>query len=1110
MPSLQQIEKIAERIELYTTSENLQAQANARYILYGVHEDEANFPLFDKRLTFRTENIAYLCLEVACTFYNNDRKESAADYFNRGALLLEYNYANSQAGEEVRGFNLMVCGLAYYCASQYSKAFVTISKGSYDERTSSMVFSFLNRRFGKLESEIKDILLSEDENSAADITPYDILMARAFSLVLNYFYYGNQRYLDEAIEILKDATELALLEEDASIWWVFRLLRIVVDGFNKSSLWKNLHNNPLFTVDDNGWKEVWEWLGMPAKDWDASAKEKLEQYIHSLTFKNTPITELFVSQRKSLPQVLKEESSVVSMPTSSGKTRIAEIVILQSLLRDTTSKVLYVAPFRSLAFELEETLSGTFNPIGFYVTHLYGGAQITALDRNEMENARVIIATPEKAKAILRTNAGELRSIKLVVMDEGHLIGARPREIANEMFTEELRRTVSVNGGKFLLLSAVLPNASDISQWLSGKNDNIVHNTWRPSSQRLGLLCYRGNRIDIEWKGEVKCFNSGFVRTNGDKKQAVAEAAIKLSELGSVLIYVPRKDWVLSNARTMYSLLENEADVDWDENDLDWIRFQLVCEEAEEDHEYIQLAKKGILCHSAKLKADVRRYMERLLRKGKARFIYATNTLAQGVNLGVSTVIVLNVVIGQNTFLSTNDFWNMAGRAGRSYIDTEGKILFVCDFTKNERRARYQAGLYLDIIDTDKAVSGVYAYLKKLCDVQQITGMDFEHLLEIITENHFDELPQKEDDLTWNEFFELIDDSLLTLDAAYRENEEDDAGWVDEHFKNSLAIIQEEDETLRSRHLEIIKARVYGIRNIVKGYLMPQAFASSGIPLKAALYLDEKVSELMRIADEYLDSQRTLEDKLYFFYQFDKIAQDIPSERIGVPNMEVLDGIRQDWISGQIMGYKEISLAQDYYGNTVSWLMNALVSRFSDEDEEHFKECYEEMSLSAAYGLPSKWAAQIYLCGISSRKVSTELSKKIKEPDDANTLGTVAINLRNHTDDIIENGRISDLAKKWLEVLRIKPSVTIKEIKYVRNFFFGKAPKDEIPAFLLCKKTDSNTYLCSADLKYHRIVKDTERLPFSKVADVPGVFFMREDDVWKMRNVNPYVTFRED
>lgn len=1108
MPSLQQIEKIASRLEHYSTYKTLQAQANARYILYGVHEDEANFPLFDHKLTFRTENIAYICLEVACTYYKNEHFESASSYFNRGAQLLEYNYANSQTEIPERGFNLIICGLAYYCASQYSKAFVVISKGEYNGYFNHMIYAFLYRRFNLLESIIKNVLL-EDKHDEDEITPYDVLLARAFSLVLCYFYYGEQRFLNESIDILRDATELALLETDAEIWWLFRLLYIVFDGFNESSLWKTLSNHPLFTVDDNELADDWGWLGMSNNDWNTSAKEKLEQYIHSQTFKKTPITELFVSQRKALQQVLMDESSVVSMPTSSGKTRIAEIAILQSLLRDTSSKVLYIAPYRSLAFEVEETLTGAFDPIGFNVTHLYGGAQITALDKNEMENARVLIATPEKAKAILRVNNEEMSSIKLVVMDEGHLLRPKPREIANEMFTEELRRIVKENGGKFLLLSAVLPNANDISQWLAGKQDNVVHDTWRPSSQRIGLMCYRGNRMDIEWKGNVPCFNSGFVKTTGDKKQAIAETAIKLSELGSVLIYITRPDWVLPNARTMFQLIKDFPDINWGDDDLDWRRFKLVCQELEEDRVYIELAQKGILCHSAKMKVDVRKYMERLLRKGKARFIYATNTLAQGVNLGVSTVIVTNTVIGRGTFLSTNDFWNMAGRAGRSYIDTEGKILFVCDCTKDERKSRRQAAIYMDKIATDEAISGVLVYLRKLYAIQAKTGIDFEQLLELITENQLDRLEQEDGDLSWNAFFELIDDSLLTLDLAYRNNDGDDVQWVDEHFKNSLAVIQEEDEAVRLQYLEIIKARVKAVRRFVNGDVIPRAFASSGIPLKAAIYLDEKSNELMKIAEEYLNSSHLLDDKLYFFYQFDLIAHDIPSERIDVPNLDVLDSIRENWIAGEPMNYNEISLAESYYGNTVSWLMNALVNRFNEDEEIQFKECYEEMSLMASYGVPSKWAAQIYLSGINSRKVATELSFLLDEADDMSTKKAVAIYLRKNADALIRNENCSDLAKEWLEVFMTRPSLNKKSIKSVRNFLFKKEEKG-IPPFLLCKKTAENTFLCSVDLKYKRIMKDTIRLPFSEVADIPGVFFEQEGDVWMMKNVNPYVSVTEE
>ena len=77
---------------------------------------------------------------------------------------------------------------------------------------------------------------------------------------------------------------------------------------------------------------------------DNSAKLKLRQYINSLTYRKHPVTDLFVSQRKALEKVLGIDGAVVSMPTSSGKTRIAELVILQTLMYDSSSKILYIAP----------------------------------------------------------------------------------------------------------------------------------------------------------------------------------------------------------------------------------------------------------------------------------------------------------------------------------------------------------------------------------------------------------------------------------------------------------------------------------------------------------------------------------------------------------------------------------------------------------------------------------------------------------------------------------------------------------------------------------------------------------------------------------------------
>ncbi|WP_134680102.1 DEAD/DEAH box helicase, partial [Escherichia coli] len=130
---------------------------------------------------------------------------------------------------------------------------------------------------------------------------------------------------------------------------------------------------------------------------------------------------------------------VVSLPTSAGKTRIAEIAILDCLTNNPDSKVLYLAPFKSLAFEVEDSLSKVFEPLGFEVSQLYGGTQFSKLDEMLINESNVIISTAEKAKAILRSNSEIKSEIQLIIIDEGHLLGPKERYILSEMLIEELR-----------------------------------------------------------------------------------------------------------------------------------------------------------------------------------------------------------------------------------------------------------------------------------------------------------------------------------------------------------------------------------------------------------------------------------------------------------------------------------------------------------------------------------------------------------------------------------------------------------------------------------------------------------------------------------------------
>src|SRR5690606_24235063 len=117
-----------------------------------------------------------------------------------------------------------------------------------------------------------------------------------------------------------------------------------------------------------------------------------------------------------------------------GKTRVAELAILQTLMADPTARVFYLAPFRSLATEVEHALGATFGWLGYRVSHLYGGSRVSSVDTELAAESSITIATPEKARALFRANQELFTSVKLVIVDEGHLIGPSERYVRNEVF----------------------------------------------------------------------------------------------------------------------------------------------------------------------------------------------------------------------------------------------------------------------------------------------------------------------------------------------------------------------------------------------------------------------------------------------------------------------------------------------------------------------------------------------------------------------------------------------------------------------------------------------------------------------------------------------------
>ena len=198
---------------------------------------------------------------------------------------------------------------------------------------------------------------------------------------------------------------------------------------------------------------------------------------------------------------------VVVLPTSAGKTRVAEIAALMTL--SLARRVLIVTPLRALSAQTERSFRKTFAPLGFTVSSLYGASGFLIGDEDALRTREIIIATPEKLDFALRTNPSLIDDVGLIVLDEGHMIGPSEREIRYETLVQRLLWRSDADERRIVCLSAILPSGNeldDLTAWIrSDEPGEPVLSEWRPTRQRFGALTWRGKdamlRLDLDDNG---------------------------------------------------------------------------------------------------------------------------------------------------------------------------------------------------------------------------------------------------------------------------------------------------------------------------------------------------------------------------------------------------------------------------------------------------------------------------------------------------------------------------------------------------------------------------------------------------------------------------------
>lgn len=190
------------------------------------------------------------------------------------------------------------------------------------------------------------------------------------------------------------------------------------------------------------------------------------------------ITNLRPAQEKSIKKGLFDGLNLlVCTPTASGKTLIAELAALKSIL-ENKGKAVYVVPLKALAYEKYRDFRRKYDKIAKIAL------SIGDTDSSDpyLSDYDLIVTTSEKLDSLIRHNAPWMAGIKTVVIDEVHLLNDAERGPTLEILITILKQLLK--NSQIIGLSATIGNATELAEWLDAE---LIVDDWRPVKLDKGI-----------------------------------------------------------------------------------------------------------------------------------------------------------------------------------------------------------------------------------------------------------------------------------------------------------------------------------------------------------------------------------------------------------------------------------------------------------------------------------------------------------------------------------------------------------------------------------------------------------------------------------------------
>jgi helicase len=406
-------------------------------------------------------------------------------------------------------------------------------------------------------------------------------------------------------------------------------------------------------------------------------KEYLQELLKSLNYDSLyPPQELALSKG-----AMNGNNILVTTPTSSGKTLIGLMGMINILNKG--KKVVYLTPLKALATEKFNEFKIIKNLSCFKNRKINIAISTGDYDSygTELIDKDIIILTNEKMDSILRHDVKWIFDVGLFIIDEIHLLTERERGPALEIILTKIK--LMPQKPQIIAISATVSNSDEVADWLRCEQ---IQSNWRPTELIEGVYNYgkvtmnNGTAFEINNTGIVDKSNSGIISLAIDSITNDGGQSLVFAETRKRTVSLAKK-----TSEIVSKFLDKSSKLSAHKIGVEILKQG---DDTELNRTLSSTVTKGVGFHHAGLGIKSRQIVESAFRNGIIKILFATPTLAAGVNLPARRVVIASIFrydyeYGGNIPLSILQYKQLCGRAGRPAYDKYGEAIIIADSRTN-------------------------------------------------------------------------------------------------------------------------------------------------------------------------------------------------------------------------------------------------------------------------------------------------------------------------------------------------------------------------------------------------------------------------------------------